>query len=59
MSSRWPMRGDEVHWSFLQTAFGTVSLTLTEWLVALALSATIFPVLEATKYLLRKRETQC
>jgi len=53
------MRGDEVHWSFLQTAFGTVSLTLTEWLVALALSATIFPVLEATKYLLRKRETQC
>ena len=48
-----------VHWSFLQTPFGTISLTAIEWLVAFGLSATIFPVLEATKYLLRKRETQC
>ena len=45
-----------VHWSFLQTPFETVSLTSKEWLVAVALSATIFPVLEATKYLLKKRE---
>ena len=51
--------GFVVHWSFLQTPFGTNSLTTTEWLVAFALSATIFPVLEATKYVLRKRDSEC
>ena len=43
-----------VHVPILHSPFGTQSLTPTEWLVALALSATIIPVLEIAKKLTRE-----
>lgn len=46
-----------VHLPVLHSPFGTRSLTLTEWLVTLALSATIIPVLEIAKKLTREPRT--
>jgi Ca2+-transporting ATPase len=40
---------------FLQRPFSTFSLTLTDWLIVGALSLTVSPVLELTKWKLRRR----
>ena len=47
--------GIVVHVTALQSAFGTTGLTLNEWAVSLALSATIVPVLEIAKVWIKRR----
>ena len=41
---------------FLQSAFGTYPLSGTEWLLVILVSATIFPVLEISKAIIRWQE---
>jgi Ca2+-transporting ATPase len=43
-----------IYLPILQQAFGTFDLGLADWLVAIGPSVTIFPVLEFTKWILRK-----
>ena len=43
-----------VNLPFFQQSFGTVKLTLTDWLILTLLALTIFPVLEALKWLERR-----
>jgi Ca2+-transporting ATPase len=40
---------------FLQVPFGTFSLTLEDWIIAVSLSATVIPVLETAKWLVRRK----
>jgi Ca2+-transporting ATPase len=40
---------------FLQHAFGTVGPSLEEWALVLAVAATIVPVLEVGKWVVRRR----
>jgi len=44
-----------IHWQPLTVLFHTRPLGLQDWLVAAGLSLTIFPVVEVTKWLLRRR----
>lgn len=44
-----------IHWRPLSSLFHTHPLSLGDWLVATGLSLTIFPVVEVTKWLLRRR----
>jgi hypothetical protein len=44
-----------IHWQPLADLFHTRSLGLGDWLVAAVLGLTIFPVVEVTKWLLRRR----
>jgi Ca2+-transporting ATPase len=44
-----------VQFPFLARLSHTMPLTLTEWLLAAALSLTLFPMVEITKFLLRRR----
>jgi P-type Ca2+ transporter type 2C len=44
-----------IHWQPLSSLFHTRPLSLADWLVAAGLSLTIFPVVEVTKWLLRRR----
>jgi len=44
-----------IHWRPLTVLFHTRPLGLQDWLVAAGLSLTIFPVVEVTKWLLRRR----
>jgi len=46
-----------IHWQPLSYLFHTRPLSLGDWLVAAGLSLTIFPVVEVTKWLLRKRRS--
>jgi Ca2+-transporting ATPase len=39
---------------FLQTLFGTVALSGEEWAIALGVAASVFPVLEAAKWMIRR-----
>ncbi|MGZ8216935.1 cation-translocating P-type ATPase [Methylomagnum sp.] len=39
---------------FLQTLFGTVALTGEEWAIAIGVAASVFPVLEASKWMIRR-----
>ena len=43
-----------IHVPFLQGFFKTVSLPLQSWMMILALSATVIPVLELSKFLARR-----
>ena len=47
--------GIVVHWSVLQSPFGTTDISTKEWGIALALSATIVPVLELSKFWLKRK----
>jgi Ca2+-transporting ATPase len=42
-----------IYTPFLQESFHTFSLSLTDWLIVFLSTATIFPVLEITKYFIR------
>jgi hypothetical protein len=44
-----------IQWQPLAALFHTRSLGLMDWLVAAGLSLTIFPVVEITKWLLRRQ----
>jgi Ca2+-transporting ATPase len=44
-----------IHWQPLADLFHTRSLSLGDWLLAAVLSLTIFPVVEVTKWFLRRR----
>ena len=44
-----------IHWQPLSYLFHTRPLSLMDWLVASGLSLTIFPVVEVTKWLLRRQ----
>jgi len=43
-----------IYLPFLQRPFGAYSMTLTDWLIVVALAATVVPVLEVTKMLVRR-----
>lgn len=43
-----------VYWPFLQKPFGTFGLSLTDWVVIVSVSATISPVLELAKWMVRR-----
>jgi len=43
-----------VYLPFLHDAFGTYSLTLADWVIVIALSATVTPVLELGKWMVRR-----
>ena len=44
-----------IYTPFLQRAFGTVALGVTDWLLVVAAAGSILPVIEATKAGLRRR----
>lgn len=44
-----------IHWQPLTVLFHTRPLSLQDWLLAVGLSLTVFPVVEVTKWLLRRR----
>jgi Ca2+-transporting ATPase len=46
-----------VYVPFMQVPFATFSLTFEDWGVIIALALTITPVLEATKWVVRRRES--
>ena len=39
---------------FLSEAFGTAALSLTDWLLVIVLAASVVPVLEAVKWMVRR-----